>query len=743
MATQPQEWFSKGDTPSRWRQDKEVNELIEYFEDSRFTDQPNKAAAWAMMSAEEIKLIEKELVLCRNDFIYAARNYFWISTKQLNDQLFNLWPAQELILEKILELKSKGLIQKIVIIKSRQLGCSTLIEALVAWRTMFFQNVNGLVVSYDDQHAGEVLFPIMQFIYDRLPWWLQPAVASRKYNKGIFFENPNIASRGVDPGLNSRIFVKSANALGGVGQGIRLSAVHCSEWADWDERQAKKIIDEDMGNALVEDAGTFAILESTAKGANNYSHRMWKKNIEKAENCEWHPIFLPWFFETSHVRALHPGFKLDKTDLAMRDRIQNDWVRCDSCEQYHYRFVKCLDRDNDPCPTCKVGTLHPYVLPDEKLAWMQHRRVNAEKDDESRKLLLQEQCSTGEEAFQVTGYKMFPDSAQEWANSTVRDPIAVGRFDRQGNFHGFMTAEKPREDGSRRCPCAGCAADHQYDTLPLQIWAWPKPGVVYCVGADVAEGLGGEAHFSVGSCISYSLVGGGDEQVAVWRSNTTDPIEFAAHLNHLGRMYNDALMSVECNRFDICLGTLRTVFNYPTIYRWKHIDSMNILSQKLGWWTNLASRPRLWQTFRRWLQSQLFYARSRNLVEEMKNFVKDEEDATMAGGDNKENDDEVLATMIALFTAHEGDWNDALGYIPTRSAVADADTDWEMTCRGCGAKWPAVTPGDYQRCKECGSRMLEGARKVDANAPVPQNPGYDLVKDEWDEVQPVPAYEEL
>jgi hypothetical protein len=267
----------------------------------------------------------------------------------------------------------------------------------------------------------------------------------------------------------------------------------------------------------------------------------------------------------------------------------------------------------------------------------------------------------------------------------------------------------------------------------------------------VAEGLGGDSHYSVGSCISYNLLGGGDEQVAVWRSNTTDPIEYAAQLNHLGRFYNEALMSVECNRYDICLGTLRTVFNYNNLYRWKHIDSMQILSQKLGWWTNLASRPRLWQTFRRWLQSHLFFVRSRNLIEEMKNFVKDEEDATMAGGDNQMPDDEVMATMIALFTAHEGDWNDALGYIPTRTSVADAATDYEMKCRGCQHTWAAVTPGDYDRCLQCGSRMLEASRKIDPTVPQPQNPGYDLMDTEfkseldklWGREAPEPVYEEL
>ena len=249
------------------------------------------------------------------------------------------------------------------------------------------------------------------------------------------------------------------------------------------------------------------------------------------------------------------------------------------------------------------------------------------------------------------------------------------------------------------------------------------------------HGLGGKSNFSVGVVTRVSLTGGGDYQVATWRANTIDPIGLAYKLNHLGLYYNTALMSVECNRYDICLGTMRFQLGYPNCYRWKHLDSMNIMSNKLGWWTNLSSRPRLWQTFKRWLQQELYFVRSRNLAEEMKNFVKDDEDDYSAGGDKEEKDDELMAAMISLYTAHESDWNDSLGMITAKQELTKEAAKYHLHCANCGNLWwqntieeATIDPTHFKpeldankrvaesgglKCPSCNNRRIEITRNRD------------------------------
>jgi hypothetical protein len=711
---------------SRWHQDIEVHQFIEHL------DQPEKRDRWDLLTKSEIGAILKELDRCRKDFVYAARNYFWITNKKRQEMLFALWPGQELILQKMLELKGLKKPQKIVIVKARQLGCSTLIEALIAWRTMFFSGVNALVSSYDQGHAAKVLFPIMCFILDRMPWWLQPKISNRKAEEGIFFENKDYKLRGTDPGINSTIFVKGATSTTGVGMGIRLAAVHISEYASFDDATAREIIDQDMGNALVEDEDTFAILESTAKGANRYAHKMWKKNVELLAHGreEWYPLFLPWFFESTRVRPVVTGWKPQPQENRMRERVASEWVRCDNphCRQYHQRHIKGFpDRNGNPCVTCNTGTMLECVLTDQQLAWMEHRRENAAKDDDSLRKLKQEQAASAEEAFVLSGIAIFPDAVQDFAASCVRPPIAYGDFDNFGRFHGLDTRNDKhyREYGWYPCFCEDCNLNHTLDECPCQIWEWPEEKQTYSCGADIGEGLGGRNCYSVGTVWKISKTGGRDFHVATWRSNTITPLDFAGKLNCLGRYYNDCMMAPECNKYDMVVHTLRMQYCYPNIYRWKHLDSINTLSQKLGWWTSCNSRPRLYITLRRWLQQEQAIIRSANAIQELKNFSKEDDESTNPSGDQDEFDDELISLMIGLYCAHEDDYSEAMGSCVPRDKLTIENSVYRITCNACGHMWPSdevmSNRISYLQCERCQSRAVSITRNPIAIPPSADN----------------------
>lgn len=716
----------------KWRRDPGITELIEYL------DQPERRDNWGALSKAEFSEIVKITDRCRKDFAYAARNFFWITTKDRVDRLFSLWESQELILEHILRLKARGLVQKLQIIKARQLGCSTLLEGLIAWKSMFFRNVNALVVSYDRSHAA-YLFGIMQHIYDMMPWWLQPACSSREYKDGLRFDNPTYKDRRDDPGLQSQVTVEAANKMSGVGQGLRISAAHISEYADYEEFRCKAIIEADLGGAIAENSESFAVLESTAKGAGTYAHRLWNKNVELAEKAEWYPLFLPWFFETTRVRPPDGGWRPDQTDLDMQARIQSEWVRCDNgdCLQYHERRMRGENRSESSCPTCNAGTLHAYALTPEQLCWMHYKRKNAAKDEESLQQLAQEMASTAEEAFQLSGFKLFSNEIQGFVNNCVRPPLVEGFLDASGRFHGnFGQNPKVTERDGRfwhKCYAwskegAGCEEDHSSgDTRgehPLKIWEFPMEGCEYVIGADVAEGLGAEADYSVGVILKVSRTGGQDQVVAVFRSNTTDPIAFAYQLNWLGRWYNEAMLAIELNKYDTTASWVRFQMQYPNLYRWKNMDSINPLSSKLGWVTQQNSKPRLWQTANKYLKDRILINPSRNFAEEIKTFRKEDADDRSGGAGDGFYDDEAMATFIALYTAHEGDWDEQLGQIRTQGLLNMENAPWIMKCGNLACEytwaakspteWPVSNPTMKNRCPKCGSRLVGGTRNITA-----------------------------
>ncbi len=693
----------------KWARDEGVTDFIEYFDRPELMSLKNNAARWQKLRANELAEIEKIMDRCRNDFQYAARNFFWITTKDRGQKLFSLWEAQELILEYMMQLKARGISQRVMIIKARQLGCSTLIEALIAWRTMFFQNVTAFVIADEPARAAK-LFAIMQYILDRVPWWMQPMLASREYKDGLIFENKNPEDRRGNPGLNSQIIVNAANKLTGVAQGYSVNACHASEFPSWGENEARQIIEEDLGPALAEGPETFAFLEGTAKGAGTYAHRLWIKNIGMGDDARWFPKFLPWFFEVKRVRQIPDEWEPEKNELEMRERVERDWLRCEDeqCHQFHERFLRGLDRDGDPCPTCEKGTLKAYYLTNEQCAWMGYERKNAQGDVESVNNLRQEMCLTAEEAFQVSGVKVFSDIAQDWVMKSIEEPFAKGNLDKKAEFHGC----DPRSENGA-CFHKECSANHRYDPAPLQIWRWPQRGRKYVIGGDVAEGLGGEGNYSVAFVMMIGDGSDPDEQVATYRSNDIDPIGFAQNITFLGHFYNKALVAVEGNKYDTAAMWVQETLAYPNCYRERLAGSGNS-SVKVGWQTTEKSKRRLYTTMKRWLEYRQLKVRSRNFAEEMKTFKREDNEKGGAAGTLSAArgffDDELMAGMIALFVAHAGDYDENLGYIAMKAELTMDSAQWHMRCASCQNRWPAETLQSQNNCPNCRSMHISGVK---------------------------------
>jgi intein/homing endonuclease len=377
------------------QRDPGLQDIVEHFDHI-----PGKYKDWDQWTPEQrvsiLKKSEREarqeqFEQCADQFEYAARNYFWITNKSGQDQLFTLWESQALVLAKYHELKRKNKAQKIMILKGRQLGCSLLIESMIAWRTMFFPNTTGLVVSVVKADSA-YLFSLLLHIYDHMPWWLKPELASREEQDGLWFDRRDPEMRAKKPGMNSRIYVQHANQVAGVGQGKTLRAAHLSEFTDITPQSVfEEIIEGDLLAAIADNPEAFCFLESTGRGAGTYSHDLWKGCVKRGERAEFYPMFLPYFFETTRVLAPPNGWHVAKPEAAMRERVRLEWVRCDKCKQYHTAAFHGESRLGTICPACDEGKLESVILSDPQLYWKQVRRENAEdKGKESVKKHLME-----------------------------------------------------------------------------------------------------------------------------------------------------------------------------------------------------------------------------------------------------------------------------------------------------------------------------------------------------------------
>jgi len=112
------------------------------------------------------QIIKQEYVKCAKDPVYFMRKYCYIQHPTRGRVQFNLYPFQEATL-KLLQKNDRS-----IILKSRQLGISTLSAGIALWM-MVFQRDKAILVVATKQDTAKNLVTKVKFMYDNLPSWLQ------------------------------------------------------------------------------------------------------------------------------------------------------------------------------------------------------------------------------------------------------------------------------------------------------------------------------------------------------------------------------------------------------------------------------------------------------------------------------------------------------------------------------------------------------------------------------------------
>ncbi|MDU8674261.1 hypothetical protein [Paenibacillus polymyxa] len=120
--------------------------------------------------------------------------------------------AQRTFVREVFRQIEAGKPVRIIILKARQMGFSTVTEALIYYFTSLQEAKNAFIVPQSSD-ASNNLYDMFQFYYEKVPAIIKPI--SRKNNaKKLIFENPTIrtADRRKNPGLKSKITVQTAES---------------------------------------------------------------------------------------------------------------------------------------------------------------------------------------------------------------------------------------------------------------------------------------------------------------------------------------------------------------------------------------------------------------------------------------------------------------------------------------------------------------------------------------------------
>lgn len=281
-------------------------------------------------------------------------------------------PPQRRLVELVFRESESGQQVRVMILKARQMGFSTLCQAYLAWRAFCFKGQSGLTVAHLEEPSGE-LFGKIEDGWELLPEWFQPTRDNKTKGKKLALtKTHNKALLYVDHAKN-----KAA------GRSQTFQYAHLSEWAFWDDA---KTIFTSMTPTLERAKVIFG--ESTANGLGGHFCDYWiaaELGPGHPEWNGWHAFFAPWY-EMPEYRA--------------------EWTG--------------LDR---PLSADERAFKKQYRLDDEQMLW-RRKMIAAMGEEEFR----QEYPSNAREAFLTSGSPFFPEKVQDLHRQRICDPIRKGQF---------------------------------------------------------------------------------------------------------------------------------------------------------------------------------------------------------------------------------------------------------------------------------------------------------------------------
>ena len=268
-----------------------------------------------------------------------------------------------------------------IVLKARQMGFSTLTEAIIFTRTATHKNVNSGIVAHKDDSSNN-LYAMYKLFYEKLPPSLKPQQIAKNAREK-FFDNPK------GTGLKSRIRVMTAGG-NGIGRSDTFQNLHISEFAFWPGKKEDTIIG--LLQAVPNLPNTMVVIESTANGFDEFKER--------------------W-------------------DLAVAGKNDFTAVFCAWWELEEYRRP-CIDFE----PTAEeIKIKETYHLDDEQLSWRRWCIENNCGGDINK--FHQEYPASPEEAFISTGKCIFDKEAIIAQIANLKPAKRVGDFTFTGEDKTF------------------------------------------------------------------------------------------------------------------------------------------------------------------------------------------------------------------------------------------------------------------------------------------------------------------
>lgn len=537
-------------------------------------------------------------IISKNFYYYCERNLM-IRDKITGKVVpFDLNWAQRIFVDMVLKDLTDEKPVRYIILKARQLGISTVIEALCFWWIATHRSINAVILAHD-RETSKNLYEMFRTYYSNAHPAFQPSLKYNTKNDLTFDVEDEVKQAAIKsgqqvPGLGSKILTGVARE--GVGHGLTNHFFHGSEVSRWEDSAD---ISSGMLQTIPLSANTFAFLESTANGVGGYFYNEWQA-AEQGESS-FTSFFLPWYKHEEYELAAELG--------------EGPY------DDYEQELMGIFDSEGINTDVQK-----------RKIAWSRRKRMEFKSDP---KKFLEQYPHTPMVAFLASG---------NYAFDTFRlmEMLEKAKLDTSMSY-----GEIVKDPDSRKFVFKEVS-----EKTSLKVWYEAEKGRKYTIAVDTAEGITVDA--DTGKEGDWSVIDVMDvvtfKTVARWRGHI-DPDQLGEIAFAIGKYYNDALIGVELNNHGlVTVQKLRNMF-YTNLYRQE--TSENELYQestsRFGWNTNRATKPLIIKLMKAAIRDGDLKDLDPVFIGECMIYMQDDRGAY--GGKKNGHDDTVMAKAINLHLA--------------------------------------------------------------------------------------------
>lgn len=213
--------------------------------------------------------IKNEFKKSFSDITYFARNYFYISHPTRGRQLFDLYDFQDKTLKEIIGSRDN------IILKSRQMGISTLMSMYSLFLMVFYPDTKIVVVAINQDVAKNIVSKV-RYAYNYLPKFFKKYVGDLTTDNRMSLAFKNDSS------------IKAITSTDNAGRSESATVLIIDEAAFIENIYT-------IWTSVQQTVGTGGrkILLSTPNGMSGFFHKKWT-DAQNGEN-NFNPIKLPWY----------------------------------------------------------------------------------------------------------------------------------------------------------------------------------------------------------------------------------------------------------------------------------------------------------------------------------------------------------------------------------------------------------------------------------------------------------------